>query len=140
MKRFADELRRLRCERRMTQQELAGQVGLSKAYVSALEVGRKPAPPLGIVHLLCEALDVTTDRLWRLARTERATRLEARIEGTPAAARNRRNADSGLLEEIAHAVQQVSGEQERAEMAAKLRELAAALERASRTGRNRDGQ
>ena len=58
---FGQELRRLRKEVRYTQHQLAKLAGISTAYVSQLETGRKPTDR--VITKLSHALDVTENRL-----------------------------------------------------------------------------
>lgn len=62
MAEFKDRLRGLRCERRMTQQELAKAVGVSKASVSHWEVGTSQ-PSLSVALELAELFGCTLDQL-----------------------------------------------------------------------------
>ncbi len=84
---FGDRLRELRLARERTQQQLADALGLSGAYISALEGGRKPAPPRMVVEQLARALGVDADDLWGTARTERELRLSLRVDGVPTSLR-----------------------------------------------------
>jgi transcriptional regulator with XRE-family HTH domain len=84
---FGALLRELRTERSLTQDQLAKQAGISKAYVSALEVGRKSAPPYAVVRAIAEGLRCEVDPLWTAAKAERARHLAQRISGTPASKR-----------------------------------------------------
>ena len=62
MSEFKDRLRGLRCERRMTQQELAKAVGVSKASVSHWEAGASQ-PSLSVALELAELFGCTLDQL-----------------------------------------------------------------------------
>ncbi len=70
LNKFGSALKRVRFERdRMTLGELAKKLGLSVAYISALETGRKPVPP-DFVSRLTEQLQLdhaTAAELDRLA-------------------------------------------------------------------------
>jgi transcriptional regulator with XRE-family HTH domain len=55
---FGGMLRRLRVAAGLTQERLAERAGVSAAGVAALEAGRRTAPRLHTVGLLCDALDV----------------------------------------------------------------------------------
>jgi transcriptional regulator with XRE-family HTH domain len=54
---FADNLRRLRSERGISQEELARSAEISRAYISTLEHGRK-APTIETLEALANVLDV----------------------------------------------------------------------------------
>jgi putative transcriptional regulator len=60
--RFAMRLRQLREEKGLTQAELADRVGVSRGYISRLEIGRHD-PPLSMVERLAKALRVKVSRL-----------------------------------------------------------------------------
>ena len=62
--RFAMRLRTLREKRKMTQAELAEKVGVSRAYLSRLEMGRHD-PPLSRLRKLAKALRVNVAELLR---------------------------------------------------------------------------
>ena len=87
MMRFGEYLRTLRLQLGFTQAELANKVGVSNTYVSALESGRKPAPPRAIVEALAQALKVPEKSMWHIAYAEREQRLLERIEGIPTSLR-----------------------------------------------------
>ena len=59
---FAMRLKRLRERKGLTQEELAEKAGLSRGYVSRLEIGRHD-PPLSLVRKLAKALRVKVGRL-----------------------------------------------------------------------------
>lgn len=68
---FGAALRRLRVAAGLTQERLAERAGVSAAGVAALEAGRRTAPRLHTVGLLCDALGV--DAAQRAALIELAT-------------------------------------------------------------------
>lgn len=53
---FGDEIRRIRLEANLSQEELAYKAGVHRTYISQLERGLK-TPYLEVVFRLCEALD-----------------------------------------------------------------------------------
>jgi transcriptional regulator with XRE-family HTH domain len=59
---FAMRLKHLRERKGLTQEELAEKAGLSRGYVSRLEIGRHD-PPLSLVRRLAKALRVKVGRL-----------------------------------------------------------------------------
>jgi transcriptional regulator with XRE-family HTH domain len=68
---FGAHLRALRAQRGMTLKQFAAALQVSSAYVSALEHGRRGVPSIGLVHQVCDALDLIweeADELTRLAR------------------------------------------------------------------------
>lgn len=84
---FGDLLKRLRLDRGLTQDDLGRETGVSGAYISALETGKRAAPPHALVYSLARALDVDPVRLWKPAVEEREQRLRERALGAPAAQR-----------------------------------------------------
>ena len=68
---FGERLRALRAERGITLKAMAGQLGLSAAYLSALEHGRRGRPAHALVIAICAQLNIIwdeADELVRLAR------------------------------------------------------------------------
>lgn len=55
--RFADNVRRLRSKKKLSQKALADKVGISVSYVSMLERGQR-SPPLETVEKMAKALSV----------------------------------------------------------------------------------
>ena len=87
MGQFGERLRTIRNERNLSQTDLAQFLGVSGAYISALENGKKQPPPHALVIGLASILKTNEDELWTLAKAEREDRLRARIEGVPTAKR-----------------------------------------------------
>ena len=96
MKTFGDRIRELRHEQNLTQWDIASLTGVSNTYISALESGRKPAPPHAIVTALAACLKTSEDFLWSLARGEREARLKLRIDGVPTSQRTPRSPSSNI--------------------------------------------
>jgi len=68
---FGEKLRQLRAERGITLKAMAGELGLSAAYLSALEHGRRGRPTHALVIAICAQLNIIwdeADELLRLAR------------------------------------------------------------------------
>jgi transcriptional regulator with XRE-family HTH domain len=68
---FGEKLRRLRDERGISLKEMARALGLSAAYLSALEHGRRGRPTHALVIAICAQLNIIwddADELVRLAR------------------------------------------------------------------------
>lgn len=84
---FGETIRDLRQQLGLTQWQVASHTGVSNTYISAMESGRKPAPPHVIVTTLASCLKVNEDALWDLARAEREERLRRRIDGIPTSQR-----------------------------------------------------
>ena len=95
---FAKKIRDLRQKLGLTQQQVAQDTGVTNTYISALESGRKPAPPHVIVTALAACLKVSEDTLWEIARAEREERLIQRIDGTPTSQRTRLHPQTALPE------------------------------------------
>jgi len=96
MARFGDRIRELRRAVGLTQWQVAEQTGVSNTYISAIESGRKPAPPHVIVSALAACLQTDEDALWRVARAEREERLQRRIDGVPTSQRIPRSTGSSV--------------------------------------------
>lgn len=84
---FGDQIRELRKKLGLTQWQVASRTGVTNTYISALESGRKPAPPHAIVTALAACLQVSEASLWAIARAEREHRLIQRIDGVPTSRR-----------------------------------------------------
>jgi transcriptional regulator with XRE-family HTH domain len=68
---FGVQLRRLRAERGMRLKDMADSLGVSAAYLSALEHGRRGRPTHAMVVAICALLNIIwdeADELLRLAR------------------------------------------------------------------------
>ena len=67
---FGERLRELRAERAMTQKQMARSVGVSAAYLSALEHGHRGVPSWGLLQRIIACLNIIwddADDLQRLA-------------------------------------------------------------------------
>ena len=58
---FGRRMRELRAERGLTQQQQAEQLGVSKAYISALETGNRGRPSVPFVDQICAWLGLIWD-------------------------------------------------------------------------------
>jgi transcriptional regulator with XRE-family HTH domain len=58
---FGQRMRELRAERGLTQQQQAEQLGVSKAYISALETGNRGRPSAPFVDQICAWLGLIWD-------------------------------------------------------------------------------
>jgi len=58
------ELRRLRERAKLTQEQLSFRAGLSRQYISLLELNQK-SPTLNTLFLICDALDVSAANVVR---------------------------------------------------------------------------
>ena len=65
---FGARLRALRTARQVTLGQLAAQIQVSPAYLSALEHGRRGRPSAGLVHQVCEFFGLIWDDAEELAR------------------------------------------------------------------------
>ena len=65
---FGAMVRALRAARGMTLRQLAAQLQVSAAYISALEHGKRGAPSVGLVHQVCDAFGLIWDEAEELAR------------------------------------------------------------------------
>lgn len=91
---FGERIKELRREAGLTQWNVANRTGVSNTYISALESGRKPAPPHVIVTALAACLQTSEEELWTLARAEREERLKRRIDGVPTSQRTARSSST----------------------------------------------
>jgi transcriptional regulator with XRE-family HTH domain len=67
---FGAKVRALRAARGVSLQEMAAELKVSAAYLSALEHGRRGRPSAGLIHQICEYFDIIwddADELRRLA-------------------------------------------------------------------------
>jgi transcriptional regulator with XRE-family HTH domain len=64
---FGTRLRALRAARGITLKQLAAQLQVSAAYLSALEHGKRGAPSTGLVHQVCDAFGLIWDEAEELA-------------------------------------------------------------------------
>lgn len=67
---FGERLRQLRAERGMTQKDMASEVGVSAAYLSALEHGHRGVPSWALLQRIIACLNIIwdeADELQRLA-------------------------------------------------------------------------
>ena len=133
MKTFGERIKELRRGVGLTQWDVADRTGVSNTYISALESGRKPAPPHVIVTALAACLQTSEEALWTLARAEREERLKRRIDGIPTSQRTARSAKTASAplasvsseDPLEHAIQTL---RESATNAKQRRSLARALE------------
>ena len=65
---FGEELRRLRAERGVTQRAMAAELGVSAAYLSALEHGKAGKPSFGLVQRIIVWSGLIWDEAERLQR------------------------------------------------------------------------
>ena len=65
---FGERLRALRAARNLTQQELAAKLGVSNAYLSALEHGRRGVPTFDLLQRIITTLGVIWDEADELTR------------------------------------------------------------------------
>jgi transcriptional regulator with XRE-family HTH domain len=82
---FGQRLRERRDELGMKRQELADLSGLSYAYVTQLESGRKSSPSQTVVSLLAQALRLSAEELADSAGTSRTEPPRSRRASAPAA-------------------------------------------------------
>lgn len=96
---FGNRIRELRRTLGLTQWQVAEKTGVSNTYISAIESGRKPAPPRIIVAALAACLQTDEQELWRVARAEREERLRRRIDGVPTSQRVSRSSPPPVHQE-----------------------------------------
>ena len=76
---FGARLRALRAERSVTLTQLAAELRVSPAYLSALEHGRRGAPAPGLVHQVNEFFGLIWDDAEELARLARLSNPRVRV-------------------------------------------------------------
>ena len=85
---FGEKLRALRAERGVRQKDMAQAIGVSAAYLSALEHGRRGAPTWTLIQKIIGYFNVIWDDAEELARLAEASHPRVRIDTsglTPAA-------------------------------------------------------
>ena len=85
---FGEKLRSLRQERGVSQKDMASAIGVSAAYLSALEHGRRSAPTWTLIQKIIGYFNVIWDDAEELARLAEASHPRVRIDTsvlTPAA-------------------------------------------------------
>ncbi len=65
---FGEKMRALRAERGLQLKDMAAGLGVSPAYLSALEHGKRGRPNLRFVHRICQFLGVIWDEAEELQR------------------------------------------------------------------------
>jgi len=79
---FGRHLRRLRADRGMTLKEMASAVGVSSAYLSALEHGKRGRPSWTLVQRIIACLNVIWDDAEELTRLARLSHPRVTIDTT----------------------------------------------------------
>jgi len=116
---FGEKLRALRAERGLSQKAMAQAIGVSAAYLSALEHGRRGAPTWTLIQKIIGYFNVIWDDAEELARLAEASHPRVRIDTsglTPAAtelanllAENIEKLDEAELRRITTAVRAALG-------------------------------
>lgn len=88
MTHFGERLIEARVAAGLSQADLARYIGVSDTYISAIETGRKAAPPHAHVKAMAVCLGLDEEALWGLALADRERRLRERLDGVPTAARS----------------------------------------------------
>lgn len=76
---FGARLRQLRADRNITLRAMATTLGVSAAYLSALEHGRRGAPSSGLIHQICEQFGLIWDEAHDLDDLARISRPNIRL-------------------------------------------------------------
>jgi len=77
---FGLRLRELRAQRGLSQTQMAADLGLSAAYLSALEHGRRPRPTPGLVRQICGYFGLIWDDADALAALAQRSRPKVTID------------------------------------------------------------
>ena len=96
---FGARLKELRERSGLSQVQVADAIGVSSAYISSLESGKKPAPPRALVSRLATSIGAQEEDLWELARVERDERIRQRVEGVPTSLRSSTPGSGSLVRE-----------------------------------------
>jgi transcriptional regulator with XRE-family HTH domain len=65
---FGEKVRELRARKGMTMKDMAAGLGVSSAYLSAMEHGNRGRPAPGLIMQICELLDLIWDEAEELKR------------------------------------------------------------------------
>lgn len=76
---FGERIRELRAQKGVTMQQMAQSLGVSSAYLSALESGRRGAPSLRLIHLICQYFDIIWDEAEALTELARFSNPKVKI-------------------------------------------------------------
>jgi len=79
---FGIAVRKLRLDKGMRLLDLAGRIGRSAAFVSAIETGRKPIPD-AYVAMVARAMDLSAAEIRELRRAADRTKKEVRVQELP---------------------------------------------------------
>lgn len=111
---FGEKVRALRAERRVSQKQMAAAIGVSPAYLSALEHGRRGAPSWTLIQKTIGFFNIIWDDAEELQRLAEASHPRVRIDTSglsPAAtaltnllAENIGGLDDARIEEISAAI------------------------------------
>jgi transcriptional regulator with XRE-family HTH domain len=111
---FGQKVRALRAERGVSQKEMASAIGVSPAYLSALEHGRRGAPSWTLIQKMIGYFNIIWDEAEELQRLAETSHPRVRIDTTglsPAAtglanllAETIDRLDEARIEEIAAAI------------------------------------
>lgn len=77
---FGQRLRRLRCEQGRTLAQTASALGVSAAYLSALEHGRRGRPTTALIHRACQYFNIIWDEAEELERLARLSHPRVTVE------------------------------------------------------------
>ena len=77
---FGEKLRALRAERRVSQKEMAAAIGVSPAYLSALEHGRRGVPSWTLIQKMIGYFNIIWDDAEELQRLAETSHPRVRID------------------------------------------------------------
>ncbi|TGR16688.1 MULTISPECIES: helix-turn-helix transcriptional regulator [unclassified Mesorhizobium] len=77
---FGEKLRALRAERGISQKDMAAAIGVSAAYLSALEHGRRGAPTWTLIQKIIGYFNIIWDDAEELARLAEASHPRVRLD------------------------------------------------------------
>ncbi len=96
---LAENIRRIRLQKQITQPDLAKKAGVSKGYIHTLEAGVMKNPSLDVLGKIATALDTTIAELIGQPRTEAVPQAPELPEALVLFARQRKKAGEPLSEE-----------------------------------------
>ncbi len=109
---FGKKLRELRLAKQINQREMAAALGVSPAYLSALEHGRRGTPPVMLIHQICQYLGLIWDDADELHALAKQSRPKLRLNVAGLTAEQTKLANR-LLKELRHLAPETVAEMHR---------------------------
>ena len=77
---FGEKMKALRAQKNVTLKEMATALGISSAYLCALEQGKKGRPSIRTMHLICQYFEIIWDEAEQLERLALLSQDKHKIE------------------------------------------------------------